>query len=96
MSLVWMFDCTCVHVHVHVCCIVFSFIVSGYPSTIAPPVDAQDEAVRRYGLTPQSEIVNEALQGGGVNGCSQEAPTTTSHASGNENINQQSHITNGK
>ena len=59
-------------------------------------MDAQDEAVRRYALTPQSEIVNEALQGGGVNGCGQEAPTTTSHVSGNENINQQSHITNGK
>ena len=28
---------------------------------IAPPVDARDEAVRRYGLAPQSDIVKEAL-----------------------------------
>ncbi len=75
------------------------FLVSGYPSTIAPPVDAQDEAMRRYRLNPPTEVVNEALQGGGVNGCGQEATSATSCVSGSEislNTNQQSHIANGK
>ena len=71
--------------------------VSGYPSSIAPPVDAQEEAVRRYGLTPQSDIVKEPLQGGGVDGCGQESPTTASQTSVNDSTNQESRITtNGK
>ena len=72
--------------------------VSGYPSSIAPPVDAQDEAMRRYGLAPQSDIVKEALQKGGVDGCGQDSSTTASQVSASENTtNQQSCITtNGK
>ena len=77
---------------------IFCFCVSGYPSTIEPPVDAQDEAMSRYGLTPRLEVVNEPLQVGGVNGCSQETPTSiaTSCVSGIESCDQHSRVTNGK
>ena len=66
----------------------------GYPSSISPPLEALEEAERKYGITVSAGVINESLQGGGDDGSSQEPATNSARDEGQTKLESSQSVSN--